>query len=83
MTKTKFTSSYIYITNISYITQSDKGNIFDKTKTIRPKIWSIGFTKKSLMTYHWPKTSVHRLLSQFSPHILLSWSRSPTLFLYR
>ena len=62
----------MYITNISHITQSDKDKIFDKTKTIRPKTWLIGFTKKSLMTNHWPKTSLYRLLSQFSPHILLS-----------
>ena len=66
MTKTKFTSSYIYITNISYITQSDKDNIFDKTKTIRPKTWSIGLTKKSLMTYHLPKTSNSILYSQMT-----------------
>ena len=60
MTKTKFTSSYIYIyiTNISHITQSDKDKICDKTKTIRPKTWSIGLTKKSLMTYHLPKISL-------------------------
>ena len=37
MTKTKFTSSYIYITNISHITQSDNDKIFDKTKTIKQK----------------------------------------------
>ena len=62
MTKTKFTSSYIYIciyiTNISHITQSDKDKIYDKTKTIRPKTWSIGLTKKSLITYHLPKISL-------------------------
>ena len=57
----------MYITNISHITQSDKGKIFDKTKTIRPKTSLIDFTKKPLMTYHLPKTSLHRLLSQFSP----------------
>ena len=66
MTKTKFTSSYIYITNISYITQSDKDNIFDKTKTIRPKTWSFGLTKKSLMTYHLPKTNNSILYSQMT-----------------
>ena len=57
----------MYITNISHITQSDKDKIFDKTKTIRPKTWSIDFTKKRLMAYHLPKSSLHRLLSQFSP----------------
>ena len=49
----------MYITNISHITQSDKDKIFDKTKTIRPKTWSIDFTKIPLMTYHLPKTSIH------------------------
>ena len=57
----------MYITNISHITQSDKDKIFDKTKTIRPKTWSIDFTKIPLMTYHLPKTNIHSLLSQFSP----------------
>ena len=58
---------YIYITNISHITQSDKEIFFDKTKTIRPKTWLIDFTKKPLMTYHLPKTTLHILFSQFSP----------------
>ena len=59
---------YIYITNIRHITQSDKEIFFDKTKTIRPKTWLIDFTKKPLITYHLPKTTLHRLLSQFSPN---------------
>ena len=39
---------------------------FDKTKTIRPKTWLIDFTKKPLMAYHLPKTTLHKLHSQFS-----------------
>ena len=38
----------VCVTNISHITQSDKDKIFDKTKTIRPKTWSIGHKKSHL-----------------------------------
>ena len=47
----KFIYIYIDITNISHITQSDKDKKFYKTKTIKPKTWSIGHKKESLMTY--------------------------------
>ena len=60
MTKTKFISSYtnIYILLILAISHKVTKTIFDKTKTIIPKTWSIGLTKKSLMTYHLPKISL-------------------------
>ena len=54
MTKIKFTSSNIYIYILLILATSykmTKKKIFDKTKTIIPKTWSISLTKKSLMTY--------------------------------
>ena len=71
----------MYITNISHITQSDKDKIFYKTKTIRPKTWSIDFTKIPLMTFHLPKTSIHSLLSQFSPRFFFFFFLGTSFFL--
>ena len=43
---------YIYITNISHITQSDKDKNFDKTKDL------VNWSHKKV-TYDLPKTSLH------------------------
>ena len=53
VTKIKFTSSYIYIYILLILATSHKvtKTIFYKTKTIKPKTWSIGYKKESLMTY--------------------------------
>ena len=96
VTMTKFILSYIY--NITILVTSHKvtKTIFDKTKTIRPKTWSIGdgLIKKSLMTYQrliftnslvTKKKYYQILLSQIRyslSHTHIPLYLGPTLFLY-
>ena len=42
---------YIYILLILATSHKVTKTIFYKTKTIKPKTWSIGYKKESLMTY--------------------------------